>query len=103
MFKSLIQVFKIKDLRNRILFTILLLILVRILSHVPIPGVDIESLKSFFDRSKLLGLLDVFSGGAIKNFSIAMMGVGPYINASIIMQLLTHVVPSLEAMQKEGE
>ncbi|HRY60307.1 MAG TPA: preprotein translocase subunit SecY [Patescibacteria group bacterium] len=103
MWNKIVQAFKIKDLRNRILFTILLLLMIRILSHIPIPGIDVDKLQLFFTRSKGLGLLDIFSGGAMKNFSIAMMGVGPYINASIIMQLLTHVVPSLEALQKEGE
>lgn len=102
MLATLAKIFKIKDLRNRILITIVLLVLIRILSHIPIPGIDMDALKSIFDRSKIFGMLDIFSGGAMKNFSIAMMGVGPYINASIIMQLLTHVIPSLEAMQKEG-
>lgn len=102
MWNRFIQIFKTKDLRNRILFTILILVIIRILSHIPVPGVDLDALKDFFNKSKLFGLLDIFSGGTIKNFSIAMMGVAPYINASIIMQLLTHVVPSLENMQKEG-
>ena len=103
MWQKFIQIWKLKDLRNKILFTIILLLLIRALSHVPVPGIDLTALKQFFDRSKLFGMLDLFSGGTMSNFSIMMMGVGPYINASIIMQLLTHVVPSLEAMQKEGE
>ena len=103
MWQKLIQIWKLKDLRNRIIFTILLLFLIRILAHIPIPGVDLDALKEFFERSRLFGLLDVFSGGTMSRFSIAMMGVGPYINASIIMQLLVHVVPSLEALHKEGE
>ena len=97
------KIWKTKDLRKRILFTIFVLIIIRVLSHVPMPGIKLDALQQFFDRSKLLGMLDIFSGGTMKRFSIAMMGVGPYINASIIMQLLTHVIPSLEAMQKEGE
>lgn len=103
MLEKLSRLWRIKDLRNRILFTIFILLIIRVLSHIPIPGVDLDALKKFFDQSKLFGLLDVFSGGTIKRFSIAMMGVGPYINASIIFQLLAHVVPSLEALQKEGE
>jgi len=103
MASSFAKIFKIKDLRNRILFTIVVLVIIRILSHIPMPGIQLDALQEFFDKSKLLGMLDIFSGGTMKRFSIAMMGVGPYINASIIMQLLTHVIPSLEAMQKEGE
>lgn len=103
MFEKFARIWKTKDLRRRILFTILALILIRIFSHIPMPGIKLDALKDFFDKSKLLGMLDMFSGGTMKRFSVAMMGVGPYINASIIMQLLTHVVPSLEAMQKEGE
>uniref|UniRef100_A0A7C4M1D8 Protein translocase subunit SecY n=1 Tax=candidate division CPR3 bacterium TaxID=2268181 RepID=A0A7C4M1D8_UNCC3 len=103
MFAKLSKLWKVKDLRNRILFTVFILFLIRVLSHIPIPGVDLDSMKEFFERSRLFGLLDVFSGGTIKRFSVAMMGVGPYINASIIIQLLTHVIPSLEALQKEGE
>lgn len=103
MWNKFLQIFKTKDLRNRIIFTIVILVLIRILSHIPIPGVDLDALKEFFNKSKLFGMLDVFSGGTMRRFSIGMMGVGPYINASIIMQLLAHVIPSLEAMQKEGD
>jgi len=103
MWSKIIQIWKLKDLRNRIFFTILLLLLIRILAHIPIPGIDIEALRQFFQRSRLFGLLDLFSGGTMSRFSIIMMGVGPYINASIIMQLLVHVIPSLEALHKEGE
>ncbi|MBI2448047.1 preprotein translocase subunit SecY [Candidatus Microgenomates bacterium] len=103
MLKKFIQIWKLKDLRKKIVFTFLLLILIRALSHIPIPGVDITALQDFFQRSRLFGLLDIFSGGTMSRFSIVMMGVGPYINSSIIMQLLTHVIPQLEAMQKEGE
>ena len=103
MVNKLAKIWTIKDLRKKILFTIFILIAIRIMSHIPIPGVKIEALQEFFDKSKLLGMLDIFSGGTMKRFSVAMMGVGPYINASIIMQLLTHVIPSLEAMHKEGD
>lgn len=104
MLKSLATIWKIKDLRKKIVNTFLLIVLVRILSHIPLPGVDIEALKQFFDRSQLFGLLDLFSGGTMSRFSLVMMGVGPYINASIITQLLTYIVPSLENLKKnEGE
>ena len=103
MLSKISNIWKIKDLRNRILFTLFILVIIRFLAHIPIPGVDVGALKEFFQRSRLFGMLDMFSGGTMSRFSIAMMGVGPYINASIIMQLLAHIVPSLETMQKEGE
>lgn len=103
MFESIKKIFSLRDLRNRILYTLVLLIIFRVLAHIPMPGVDLEELKSFFSRNQLFGLLNLFSGGAMENFSIAMMGVGPYITSSIIFQLLVMIVPSLEALQKEGE
>ncbi|MCX6806932.1 MAG: preprotein translocase subunit SecY, partial [Candidatus Berkelbacteria bacterium] len=78
-------------------------LLFRILAHIPLPGVDITKLKEFFASNQMFGLLDLFSGGTLSNFSIVMMGVGPYITSSIVIQLLTMVVPSLEALSKEGE
>ncbi len=101
MLDKLRQVFAHKDLRKRLLFVIAILILTRVLAHVPIPGVDISQVKNFFENSQVFGLVNLFSGGGLKNFSIAMMGVGPYITASIIVQLLTMAVPRLEALQKE--
>ncbi|MFA6493187.1 MAG: preprotein translocase subunit SecY [Patescibacteria group bacterium] len=97
------QIFTLPDLRKRILYAVALLFLARILAHVPLPGVDPEALRSFFSRNQIFGLLNMFSGGAMSNFSIIMMGVGPYITSSIIVQLLTMVIPSLEDLQKEGE
>ncbi len=79
-----------------------LLILTRILAHVPIPGVDATGLRAFFQTNQFLNLVDIFSGGGLTNFSIVMLGVGPYITASIIMQLLTMIVPSLSELQKES-
>ncbi|MFA6512357.1 MAG: preprotein translocase subunit SecY [Patescibacteria group bacterium] len=90
-------------MRNRILFVLGLLFVFRITAHIPIPGVDTGALKEFFASNQLLGLLNIFSGGALENFSIVMLGVGPYITASIIMQLLQMIVPSLEELAKEGE
>lgn len=95
-------IWKTKDLRNKILIVLLLLVLTRVLANVPIPGIDSSNIQALFQQSQFLGLLNIFSGGGLTNFSIAMMGVGPYITASIIMQLLTIIVPSLAEMQKEG-
>lgn len=95
-------IWKTKDLRTRIFWILGLLLVTRILAHVPIPNVDASALKSALDTNQFLGLLDLFSGGGLTNFSIAMLGVGPYITASIIMQLLAVIVPSLHEMQKEG-
>lgn len=97
------QIFTLPDLRKKVIYVLILLFLARILAHVPLPGVDIEALRSFFSRNQIFGLLNMFSGGAMENFSIIMMGVGPYITASIIVQLLTMVIPALEELQKEGE
>lgn len=92
-----------KDLKIRIIVTIALLVVFRIIAHVTLPGVDISSLKTYFESNQVFGLLDLFSGGSVSRFSLALLGVGPYITASIAFQLLTMVVPSLEALQKEGE
>jgi preprotein translocase subunit SecY len=97
------RIFTLKDLRHKILFTALIILLFRILAHIPLPGVDTTGLQSFFQNNQVLGMLDLFSGGSIGRFSLAMLGVGPYITASIVIQLLTIAIPSLEALQKEGE
>jgi preprotein translocase subunit SecY len=105
--QTLKQVYRSPDLRKRVLTVLGLLVVFRFLAHVPVPVPDNAALSNFlrtiFNSNKLLGFADVFSGGALSNFSIIMMGVGPYINASIIIQLLTQVVPQLEALKKEGE
>lgn len=103
MLERLAQIWKIKDLRNKILFVIGMLLVFRFAAHIPIPGVDVTNLRTLFESNQLLGLLNIFTGGGMENFSIVMLGVGPYITASIIMQLLTMVVPKLEQMQKESE
>lgn len=100
---TLAKIWQFKDLRNRILLTVGLLFIVRVLAFIPMPGVNLEQLQNFFQRNQIFGLLNLFSGGTMENFSIILMGVGPYITASIVMQLLTVLVPSLEALQKEGE
>lgn len=101
--EQLTRIFKYPDLRNKILATLGLLLIFRLVSHAPIPGVDTTALQQVFSQNQFLGLLDLFSGGAINRFSIAMMGVAPFINASIIMQLMTMAIPAVEALQKEGD
>jgi len=95
------QIWKIRDLRNKILFVLSMLVIFRLIAHIPVPGVDTAALKQLFSSNQVLGLMDLFSGGGMKNFSIVMMGVGPYITSSIIFQLLGMIVPKLEEMQKE--
>lgn len=101
-FSTFRKIFGLPDLRRRILFALFLLVIARLLAHVPLPGVDLEELRNFFGRNQIFGLYNMFSGGAMENFSIIMMGVGPYITASIIMQLLAMVIPALGEIQKEG-
>lgn len=95
-------IWKTKDLRIKILIVLGLLLVTRVLAHIPIPGIDASQLRALFAQSQFLNLLDLFSGGGLTNFSIAMLGVGPYITASIIMQLMTIIMPSLAEMSKEG-
>ena len=98
------KIFKIADIRNKILFILALLVIARIASAIPIPGVDPVKLKGFFENNQLFGLISTFTGGGLNAFSLAMLGLGPYITGSIIMQLLTMIFPSLEQMYKyEGE
>ena len=101
MFEKIAQIFKIKQLRNKILFVVGLLVVFRIAAAIPLPGVDTNQLKQLFEGNQFLGLLNIFSGGGLSNISIALLGVGPYITASIIMQLLTMIVPKLEQLYKE--
>ena len=103
MFEALLNAFRAPDLRRRILYVAGILLVFRLLAHVPVPGVDPAQLKNFLDTNAIFGLLDLFSGGGLTNFSIVALGVNPYINASIIMQLMTGVVPSLQSLQREGE
>jgi preprotein translocase subunit SecY len=101
--ENLLNAFRAPDLRRRLLFVAGILIVFRFLSHVPVPGADPAALEQFFSSNALLGLLDLFSGGGLARFSIVGLGVNPYINASIIMQLMTNVVPQLQALSREGE
>ena len=101
MWQKLMQIFKIRELRNKILFVLVIFVFFRLISNIPVPGIDMAKLHSFFAGNQFFGLLNLFSGGAMSNFSIAMLGLGPYITALIIMQLLTMIFPALEAMYKE--
>ncbi len=102
--KTLKRIFQDKVLRNRILFVIGILAITRLLAAIPVPGVDKEALASAMSSNSFLGFLNIFSGGGLSSFSVIMLGVGPYITASIIMQLLTVLVPRFKEMyQEEGE
>jgi len=101
--KKLIQIWKVKDLRNSIMFVAAMLIIFRIAAHIPIPGINSEALREFFGSNQLLGIMNVLSGGGMENFSVVAMGIAPYITASIIFQLLTMIIPRLEEISKEGE
>jgi preprotein translocase subunit SecY len=101
---KLIQIFKIKELRHKILMVFGMLVVFRLMASIPVPGIDIERVKDFFSNNQLFGMLNVFSGGGMANFSIVMLGVGPYITASIIMQLMTMIIPQVEKWyREEGE
>ena len=101
--QSMIDAMRVPDLRGKILFTLGMLVIFRFVAHVPVPGVDTQALSQAFDQQALLGFLDLFSGGALADLSVAALGVYPYITASIVMQVLTPVVPSLKALSQEGE
>ena len=103
MVEAAINIFKLPDLRRRLAFTAFILVIFRLVAHIPVPGVDRAALQAAFANNQLLGLLDLFSGGAMSLFSVAAMGVYPYITASIIIQLLLPLIPSLQALSKEGE
>ena len=101
MWQTLTQVFQVPSLRNKIVFILALLVVYRIAANIPLPGVDVLALKRLFEDNAFLGLLNIFSGGGLSNISIVLLGVAPYITASIIMQLLTTLVPALERLYKE--
>ncbi|MCD6109183.1 preprotein translocase subunit SecY [bacterium] len=103
MFKYLQQIWNSKDLRNKILITFGIIIIFRILTQISIPGANLDAIRAVINKNQLFGIFSALTGGSAKNFSIILMGLSPYINASIIMQLLTVIVPSLENLSKEGE
>ena len=103
--QAMIDVAGQPDLRGKVLFTLAILVIYRFVAHVPVPGIDVDNLARFFDPAQgnnLSGMLDLFSGGALRNLSVASMGVYPYITASIVMQLLIPVVPRLQQLSREG-
>ncbi|MBI4281354.1 preprotein translocase subunit SecY [Candidatus Uhrbacteria bacterium] len=102
-FDKLTRIWKLSDLRWGILYVIGMLVIFRIVAHIPVPGIDTTALAKFFRSNQILGLLNVFSGGSIERFSLVALGVGPYITSSIIFQLLAMIIPSLEELSKEGE
>ncbi|MCH7970130.1 MAG: preprotein translocase subunit SecY [Chloroflexi bacterium] len=103
LFRAAADAWRIPDLRYRILFTLGILVIFRFFAHVPVPGVDRAALAAAFEANPLLGFLDLFSGGALRNLSIAALGVYPYITASIILQILTPIIPALKNLSQEGE
>ncbi|MDP2664253.1 MAG: preprotein translocase subunit SecY [bacterium] len=100
-FQKVVQIFKIKDLRNKIIFVLAVFAVFRLMANIPIPGISSERMQEFFGGNQIFGLLNLFTGGALDNLSIVMLGLGPYITAVIIMQLLTMIFPQLERMYKE--
>ena len=101
--QSMLDAMKVPDLRARILFTIAMLVVFRFVAHVPVPGVDTQALSQAFQQQALLGFLELFSGAALSNLSVAALGVYPYITASIVMQILVPAVPQLKQISQEGE
>ncbi len=101
--QAVLDAFRMPDLRRRILITFGLLVAFRFIAHIPLPGVNATELSTLFKNNALLGMLDMFSGGALKNFSVAAMGVYPYITSTIIIQLLQPVIPALMRLSQEGE
>ncbi|MCX6764419.1 MAG: preprotein translocase subunit SecY [Candidatus Nealsonbacteria bacterium] len=99
--KNFIQIFKIPDLRKKILFVLFIFVVFRIMANIPVPGIDRARLIDFFANNQIFGLLNLFTGGALNKVSIVMLGLGPYITATIILQLLTMIFPSFEKMYKE--
>ena len=100
-YQKIIQIFKIQDLRNKILFVLGIFAVFRIMANIPIPGINAENMRGFFNQFQMFGLLNIFTGGALDKLSIVMLGLGPYITAVIIFQLLTMIFPQLERLYKE--
>jgi preprotein translocase subunit SecY len=101
--EAIVTAFRIPDLRKKILFTLGMLVIFRFFAAIPVPGVNREGLQAFIQSNALLGILNIFSGSSLQNFSIVALGVYPYITASIIMQLMTPIIPSLNELSDEGQ
>jgi preprotein translocase, SecY subunit len=102
MFSSMANIFRVEELKNKVIFTLMMLVVFRFGIHIPVPGVDVGVIQRLFETGSLFGMLDLFSGGALSKFSLFAMSITPYINSSIIMQLMTIAVPTLEQWNKEG-
>lgn len=100
---TLLRIWKIKEVRNSLLFIVAMLIIFRLTAHIPVPGIDAAALSNLFQGNQFFGLLNIFSGGTLENFSVVAMGVMPYITSSIIFQLLGMILPQVEEMQKEEQ
>src|SRR3989338_6472855 len=100
-YDKILFLFKNKELRNKFLFIIFLFVVFRVAANIPIPGIGLDELRKFFAQNQVFGILNLFSGGALSNFSIVLLGLGPYITATIIFQLLTMIFPALEKLYKE--
>ncbi len=103
MWDKLQAIWRTKEIRNGLLFVLAMMVIFRLTAHIPLPGIDPEALHRFFQANQVLGLLNLFSGGTIRNFAVVALGVAPYITASIIFQLLAMIIPRMEEIQKEGE
>ena len=103
MWDKLKQAWAVKDVRNGMIFVILMMVVFRLTANIPLPGIDLVALQRFFEANQVLGLFNLFSGGTLRNFSIVALGVGPYITASIVFQLLGMIVPKIEEIQRDGE
>lgn len=103
MWEKLQAIWRVKEVRGGLLFVLAMMVIFRFTAHIPLPGIDLEALHRFFQANQVLGLLNLFSGGTVRNFAVVALGVAPYITASIILQLLTMIIPRLEEIQKEGE
>ena len=101
--EAALEAFQQPDVRRKILFTLAMLLIFRFVAHVPVPGVDSETLQNTFDNNAILGFLNIFSGGALQNLSVAALGVYPFITATIVMQLAQPLIPRLSALAREGE
>ncbi len=100
-YQKIAFLFKNKELRNKVIFVLGLFVVFRLAANIPIPGVGTENLRQFFNTNQVFGLMNLFTGGALSNFSIVMLGLGPYITSTIILQLLTMIFPALEKLYKE--
>lgn len=103
MWEKFQAVWRVKEVRNGLIFVIVMMVIFRFIAHIPLPGIDLVALQRYFQANQVLGLFNLFSGGTVRNFAVVALGVAPYITASIILQLMAMIVPQLEEIRKEGE